>query len=153
MSSLYILVGLGVIAGGIAGYCIGNDHDWKRALRSSDHSPMNFQDCVAAGNPVMESYPRQCRTQDGHHFVEDVSVTPTTPPSEETGSNDCVPAGCSGIICADADEAANIVSTCEYRADYACYTTAKCERQKTGTCGWTQTAELASCLKNPPSLE
>jgi len=34
---------------------------------SSIHS---FEDCVAAGNPVMESYPRQCRTTDGKHFVE-----------------------------------------------------------------------------------
>lgn len=30
----------------------------------------SFEECVAAGNPVMESYPRQCRTQDGKHFVE-----------------------------------------------------------------------------------
>ena len=30
----------------------------------------SFEECVAAGNPVMESYPRQCRTSDGKHFVE-----------------------------------------------------------------------------------
>jgi len=30
----------------------------------------SFEECVAAGNPVMESYPRQCRTVDGKHFVE-----------------------------------------------------------------------------------
>ena len=33
----------------------------------------SFEDCVAAGNPVMESYPRQCRTLDGKHFVEEIS--------------------------------------------------------------------------------
>ena len=33
----------------------------------------SFEDCVAAGNPVMESYPRQCRTSDGKHFVEEIS--------------------------------------------------------------------------------
>lgn len=153
MRSLYILVGLGVIAGGVAGYYIGADHSWKRFLQSPNRSMTNFEQCAAAGNLVMESHPRQCRTQDGRHFVEDVAVPPTAPPSEETGSNDCVPAGCSGVICADAEEAANIVSTCEYRADYACYSTAKCERQATGKCGWTQTAKLTSCLKNPPSLE
>lgn len=33
----------------------------------------NFEDCVAAGNPVMESYPRQCRDQiSGDLFVEEV---------------------------------------------------------------------------------
>ena len=33
----------------------------------------SFDDCVRAGNPVMESYPRQCRTEDGLHFVEEIS--------------------------------------------------------------------------------
>ena len=33
----------------------------------------SFEDCVAAGNPVMESYPRQCRHND-QHFVEDISI-------------------------------------------------------------------------------
>ena len=32
----------------------------------------SFEECVAAGNPVMESYPRQCRTDDGTLFVEQV---------------------------------------------------------------------------------
>lgn len=32
----------------------------------------SFEECVAAGNAVMESYPRQCNTPDGKHFVENV---------------------------------------------------------------------------------
>jgi len=31
----------------------------------------NFEECVAAGNPVMESYPRQCR-HGGQTYVEDI---------------------------------------------------------------------------------
>lgn len=31
----------------------------------------NFEECVAAGNPVMESYPRQCRAGD-QIFAEDI---------------------------------------------------------------------------------
>lgn len=30
----------------------------------------NFEECVAAGYPIMESYPRQCMTTDGKKFVE-----------------------------------------------------------------------------------
>ena len=30
----------------------------------------SFEGCVDAGNPAMESYPRQCKTKDGNHFVE-----------------------------------------------------------------------------------
>jgi glucose/arabinose dehydrogenase len=36
----------------------------------------NFEDCVTFGNPIMESYPRQCRTEDGRHFVEVISEIP-----------------------------------------------------------------------------
>jgi len=35
----------------------------------------SFEACVQAGNPVMESYPRQCRTADGQLFVEEVAAT------------------------------------------------------------------------------
>jgi hypothetical protein len=33
----------------------------------------SFQECVDAGYPVMESYPRQCRVPDGETYVESVS--------------------------------------------------------------------------------
>ena len=33
---------------------------------------LSFDECVAAGNPVMESYPRQCRAGD-RTFMEDVT--------------------------------------------------------------------------------
>ncbi|MDO8619793.1 MAG: Gmad2 immunoglobulin-like domain-containing protein [bacterium] len=35
-------------------------------------SVLSFSDCVAEGNPVMESYPRQCKTKDGQTFKEDI---------------------------------------------------------------------------------
>ncbi len=44
----------------------------------TDSSVSTFEECVQAGNPVMESYPRQCNTKDGKHFVETVATT--TPP-------------------------------------------------------------------------
>jgi hypothetical protein len=34
--------------------------------------PTSFNECVAAGNAVMESYPRQCTAKDGSHFTEDI---------------------------------------------------------------------------------
>jgi hypothetical protein len=33
----------------------------------------SFEECVAAGYPVMESYPRQCQTPDGQNFVEEIN--------------------------------------------------------------------------------
>jgi len=42
----------------------------------------NFDDCVKAGNPVMESYPRQCRANN-QTFTEVIDDTTTPPPSTE----------------------------------------------------------------------
>lgn len=33
---------------------------------------LSFADCEAAGYPVMESYPRQCRTPDGRTYAEEI---------------------------------------------------------------------------------
>ena len=48
-----------------------------KILRIMPISQINsFEQCVDAGNPVMESYPRQCTTKDGKHFVEEISKIP-----------------------------------------------------------------------------
>jgi len=115
----------------------------------------NFDECAAAGNPVMESYPRQCRTQDGRLFVEEVTPAGGIFPAQGEGIvfNSCAVAGCSQQLCVSADEASTIVTTCEYRAEYACYKEASCEPQADGKCGWTLTPELQRCLANPPAMD
>ena len=209
----------------------------------------NFEDCVKAGYPVMESYPRQCKTPSGKNFREDIGSElakddlirvaeprPNAPiesplvvkgvarggwffeasfpirllddlgeviasgiatakgewmtndfvpftstltfggpktesgklvlqkdnpsglpehddsltipvkfkktASQQDGQAVCRPTGCSGEVCSDED----VVSICLYRSEFACYKTAKCERQKSGQCGWSQTSELNKCL-------
>lgn len=57
----------------------------------------------------------------------------------------CYVGGCSGQVCSDQE---GVISTCEWREEYACYSDAKCEVQADGNCGWTQTAELSACLGN-----
>ena len=47
----------------------------------------------------------------------------------------------------------DMMSTCEFKQEYACYGSAACERQPDGTCGWTQSAELTACLANPPPAQ
>ncbi len=32
----------------------------------------SFDECVKDGNPVLESYPAQCKTKDGKHFTQDI---------------------------------------------------------------------------------
>ena len=106
----------------------------------------NFEECVAAGNQAIGSNPRTCKTPDGSVFTEK-TVQPHVAASPK-----CVSAGCSSHVCTEESEAANIVTTCEYKAEYACYRSAKCERQMNGHCGWTKTPALDTCLKNPPAV-
>jgi len=67
-------------------YILTSNQDGRGTPQTNDDRilrivPLNnlinsFEDCVAAGNPIMESYPRQCRTEDGKHFVEEISKIP-----------------------------------------------------------------------------
>lgn len=63
----------------------------------------------------------------------------------------CRTGGCNGELC-NSVLSEGMSSICEVREEYACYKTAKCERQKNGECGWTMTKELEQCLKEktPP---
>lgn len=63
----------------------------------------------------------------------------------------CVVSGCSGQLCVE--EGDEGITTCEYRAEYACYKTATCARQQDGNCGWNQTAALDACLKDPSGAQ
>ncbi len=48
------------------------------ALYLTDRGAMekinNFEECADHGYPIMESYPRQCRTPDGRLFVEEIVI-------------------------------------------------------------------------------
>lgn len=34
----------------------------------------NYEQCVAAGNPILESYPEQCVTPDGRSFTRELTL-------------------------------------------------------------------------------
>ncbi len=79
----------------------------------------NFEECVLAGYAVMETYPRQCMTEDGEAFFEEMEDeeekeyygSSTKYPCEEHG--DCVVAGCNSEICTGVDEG-GMASICIY---------------------------------------
>jgi hypothetical protein len=64
----------------------------------------------------------------------------------DAGPAPCFRGGCSGQLCTDTP---GLASTCEYRAEYACFASARCERQSNGTCGFTPTPALTACLAGP----
>ena len=72
----------------------------------------------------------------------------TKPP---VGASDCIKTGCSATVCAEPGK--DVVTTCEFKPEYACYRDAACERQGDGSCGWTQSPALTACLANPPKQD
>lgn len=80
----------------------------------------------------------------------------TPPPPDETKDepkpqivkDGCMVGGCSSQLCGDANIDGDMMTTCEYSAEYACYQVATCERQADGVCGWTATPELTQCLSD-----
>jgi len=97
--------------------------------------------------------------------VETPPVVEVIPPVEETpqdfintdpysryiGAGCKIVSGCNGpIICTDISNTDGVNSTCEVLPEYACYKvdSARCEKQTKGSCGWSQTTTLKTCIKN-----
>jgi len=49
---------------------------WWFYQQGGEQAITTFEECAAAGHPVMESYPRQCLTPDGRTLVEEIATTP-----------------------------------------------------------------------------
>lgn len=142
---IFFLIILALFFAGIIGSIIRTIDSHNVA---HDTSVVDFSTCVQAGNPIMESYPRQCNTQAGQHFVEDIEGSSILPNGNSEPAASCVRAGCSGELCVKKEIANEIESGCIYLPQYACYKDALCEQQKTGACGWTQTPELQQCFSD-----
>lgn len=67
--------------------------------------------------------------------------------AERFVENGCIVGGCSSEICSDEGEEP-AVSPCIFQPEFACYRTARCEKQSNGSCGWTQTDELLECRED-----
>lgn len=94
---------------------------------------------ITPTTPELEKYDIQ-----GVFSVTDSVIIDEEPRTETPApSTSCYVGGCSSQLCSDTP---GMASTCEYHESYACYRTATCERQASGECGWTQTAELAACI-------
>lgn len=75
------------------------------------------------------------------------SPSPSPTPPLPSTAQECKVTGCSGQVCAEAQKAEEIVTDCEWQSEYACYKNARCERQMSGECGWTQDEALIKCLQ------
>jgi hypothetical protein len=129
-----------------------------------------YAECLKSpGSRLQESFPAICITTEGNYFVQELSdedkknllpplpTSPAEPPVIPTEQpplvlQGCKRAGCSGQLCVDSFSE-DIMTTCEYRAEYACYQEAPCERQPDGACGFTPSDGLTACLEKSTSSE
>lgn len=77
-----------LVFGGAVGYFFGYDHGFERAEEAGISS---FEECKAAGYPIMESYPEQCATPDGKHFTRDISDERAEDVDDDTEESTPVP--------------------------------------------------------------
>lgn len=85
----------------------------------------SFEECVAAGYPILETYPEQCKTPDGKSFTKKVADSPAPAPgntedyfgSSTYGScntaEDCITMGCNSEVCGAKAAGEGIVTTCQ----------------------------------------
>jgi len=124
--SLVILVILAAVV--LLLILFSNDDDSNSGAQTSEIT--TFQECVDAGNPVLESFPEQCVTEDGQSFVNpDQKID--NGGNGSSGSNnqeyygsstfegcsdnsDCMPNGCNSEICGSSNPTLDspIVSIC-----------------------------------------
>jgi hypothetical protein len=137
ITTISIIVGLIIL--GFVGYMVYN----TQRAPDAGNDPLfvaSFEDCLQAGYTVTDSDPRRCRTPDGNTYTEEF---PNENQNTAVARGGCYIGGCSQQICSDQPD---VVSACEYRAEYSCYASAICEPQTGGECGWTESAELAQCI-------
>ncbi len=88
-------IAITVLLFGVVGLVIAGN--WYVAAYGNDETPnqakttlpiRNFAECVAVGNPIMESYPEQCRSQDGRTFVNTQATDTDTPPAQLTETDE-----------------------------------------------------------------
>jgi hypothetical protein len=113
------------------------------ALFPDDGASQVFMEKCLRGDPVLPG--DQVESPTG----EEVVVAPPLMEPADTRSNigaGCAVGGCSQQICGEAGEVESVATTCEWKEEYFCYRVARCEKQASGQCGWTETAEYNQCI-------
>ncbi len=90
MKTVLIILGALVVGFG-AGFIIQSDSKVISEVETPEEEVVvtNFEECIAAGNPALESYPRQCIHEE-KNFVEEIIEPITEPPVIEDESEGVV---------------------------------------------------------------
>lgn len=89
--------------------CSGSSDDGSDVNSDSSSAVKSYDDCVAAGYPIMESFPPQCTTPDGTVYVDNPEepITGENPLCEDRcGDGECQETVClaEGCPCAESED-------------------------------------------------
>jgi len=97
-----VIIGAAIIlAAGTVGYIGYKDG----TLKATSKEITTFEECAAAGYPIMESYPEQCRTPDGKNFAR-FTQTVISPGACDSDAK----------ICPDGSTVGRVPLACEFAA-------------------------------------
>lgn len=66
---------------------------------------------------------------------------------ECASDDDCEPGGCSGQLCLSKSRSSNIITTCEWRDEYACFQVDNCLCIN-NECQWERNFDYFECINN-----
>lgn len=80
-------------------------------------------------------------------YIEEYNKKGTCKRCTADTTTTCLVGGCSGQLCYDPNTESGI-TTCEYKAEYACYAGANCGAfGPGGSCAWEETEALTTCIE------
>ena len=129
-------------------YCGGCNAEWVDASGALVCEPEDV--CDDPDRAYVATSPEACATvrflcEEGREaFFDDCGCGCVV--QRATVVEPCRLGGCSSQLCLGPEDE-DVVTTCEFRPEYACYRTATCEPQSDGACGWTPTDELKACIE------
>ena len=97
------------------------EHKLRKVITSDSNTQAtaainSYKDCVAAGYPVQMSYPGQCGTPDGRHFIEIIAPSPTKVTKglcvDQCGDGVCQEIVCQAAGCPCAENSESCAQDC-----------------------------------------
>ncbi len=98
-----------IVAAGISGFLF-----WQNQKKIASIS--NFEECAAAGYPILDSYPARCLTPDKRSFTQELTEEEkkrTLPPQGFCGDGICQDMACEALGCPNPENSLNCPQDCK----------------------------------------
>src|SRR3989344_475474 len=120
----------------------------ERELAGTYRLRLDYATGCTEGMPMSQA---DCKTS-GTSYSGEFNIVQAEANLECSSDSDCATGGCSGQVCTTKELAPSIITTCEYRGEYACLGLAGCGCIN-NKCQWdTSKDDYNQCIANLPSV-